>query len=123
MATTPPLNKTTAELSIKPGDRVECTFHAEQTLESSLKVSAQAWDTDNIGGLAQAPELPPGSSIPAGKIVTWTYRVTNTGETPLDDIVVTDSQLPDDAVVCPASTLAAGKTMTCTATGAVTADH
>lgn len=118
-----PLNKTTAELSIKPGDRVECTFHAEQTLESSLKVSAQAWDTDNIGGLAQAPELPPGSSIPAGKIVTWTYRVTNTGETPLDDIVVTDSQLPDDAVVCPASTLAAGKTMTCTATGAVTADH
>ncbi len=114
---------TVAKLSVAPGDRVECTFHAVQTLNPGLTITKQAWDTPNIGGLAAAPEVVSGSSVPAGKVVTWTYRVTNTGETPLDEVVVTDSQLPDDAVDCPSRTLGAGKSMTCTASGAVTADH
>lgn len=115
--------KATAELKIARGDRVECTFHAVQTLDPALKISKQAWGTENIGGLADAPEIPRGSSISAGTTVTWTYLVTNTGETPLDDVVVTDSQLPDDAITCPRNTLAVGESMTCTASGAVTADH
>ena len=115
--------KAAAEVSIAPGDRVECTFHAAQTLDPQLKISKQAWGTENIGGLADAPEIPRGSSIPADTIVTWTYLVTNTGETPLDDVVVTDSQLPDDDIECPSDTLDVGESMTCTASGVVTADH
>ena len=115
--------KATAELKVTPGDRVECTFHAVQTLDAALKISKQAWGTENIAGLADAPQIPPGSSISAGTTVTWTYLVTNTGETPLDDVVVTDNQLPDDAISCPRNTLAVGESMTCTGSGAVTADH
>jgi hypothetical protein len=47
--------------------------------------------------------------------------VTNTGETVLHDIKVVDDQLPDDAVTCPKTTLRVGKSMTCTASGKVTA--
>ncbi|GAA4115380.1 putative repeat protein (TIGR01451 family) [Enteractinococcus coprophilus] len=115
--------KAAAELTLTPGDRVECTFHAAQTLDSGLKISKQAWGSENIGGLADAPEIPRGSSVPAGTTVTWTYLVTNTGETPLDDVVVTDSQLPDDDIDCPTDMLEVGESMTCTASGAVTADH
>ena len=115
--------KAAAELTLAPGDRVECTFHAAQTLNPQLKISKQAWGTENIGGLADAPEIPRGNSVPADTTVTWTYLVTNTGETPLDDVIVTDSQLPDNAIDCPTDTLDVGESMTCTASGSVTADH
>jgi len=37
-------------------------------------------------------DLPTGPSIPVGGTVTWTYVVTNTGNVPLSNIVVTDNQ-------------------------------
>ncbi len=37
-------------------------------------------------------DLPTGPSIPVGGTVTWTYVVTNTGNVPLGNIVVTDNQ-------------------------------
>jgi len=58
----------------------------------------------------------PGPSIPVGGPVTWTYLVTNVGPTlTLTNVVVTDDQLV--SVSCPATTLAPGASMTCTATG------
>ncbi len=37
-------------------------------------------------------DLPPGPFITPGTLVTWTYVVTNTGNTPLAGVVVTDNQ-------------------------------
>ena len=61
-------------------------------------------------------DLPPGPSILVGAPITWRYVVTNLGLTPLSAITVVDDQ--GETVVCPSTgTLAAGATMTCSATG------
>jgi uncharacterized repeat protein (TIGR01451 family) len=53
-----------------------------------------------------------------GSAVSWKYVVTNTGDEPLENVVVTDDQ--GVAVTCLQDTLDVGETMTCTATGTVT---
>ncbi len=63
------------------------------------------------------------NTILAGESVTWTYQVTNTGNTTLDSLVVTDSD-PAVTVSCPATTLAPGESTVCTASGtAVAGDY
>lgn len=111
----------TAKFSVTPGDRIECTFLNTQTLKPGMTVKKQAWDTPNASDLSHAKNLAPGHSLLSGHQVTWTYEVTNTGETALHDIEVVDDQLSDDAVTCPKTTLGVGKSMTCTASGKVTA--
>ncbi len=64
----------------------------------------------------------PGPLVPIGDPISWTYVVTNTGNTVLNDITVTDVEtLPADApgpvVTCPSTQLVQGEQMTCTATG------
>lgn len=63
----------------------------------------------------------PGPNIPVGQQVNWTYVATNTGNTTLNAIAVTDAEvLPTPAtgpVSCPKTTLIQGESMTCTATG------
>jgi hypothetical protein len=61
----------------------------------------------------------PGPTITSGDPVTWTYLVTNSGETPLFGIIVFDDV--EGTVTCPQTTLAVGESMTCTATGTATA--
>jgi hypothetical protein len=63
-------------------------------------------------------DLPPGPSIEAGSNVTWTYVVTNTGNSTLTDILVEDDRLVN--VTCPQEVLAPGEVMTCMATGIAT---
>ncbi|MCL1587681.1 MAG: hypothetical protein M3092_04620 [Actinomycetia bacterium] len=63
-----------------------------------------------------------GPLIPASDVVEWSYIVTNTGNTILSDISVTDVELiPASAtgptVSCPQTTLVQGESMTCTAIG------
>lgn len=58
-------------------------------------------------------DAPPGPAIAVGERVQWTYRVTNTGQASLTDVVVTDDQ--GLAVTCPQQELATGETMVCTA--------
>ncbi|MCL6582415.1 MAG: hypothetical protein K6U11_02140 [bacterium] len=62
---------------------------------------------------------PPGPSIPVGGLVTWSYKVTNTGNTPLSGITVYDDKL--GPIACPKNSLAVGEYMTCEATGTATA--
>ena len=64
-------------------------------------------------------DTPTGPMIPAGNTVTWTYVVTNTGQTDLTGITVTDSDI--GPISCPVDTLAPGASTTCTATGVATA--
>ncbi len=54
-----------------------------------------------------------------GEPITWTYEVTNTGNVTLTGVTVTDDQ--GVVVSCPKSTLVAGESMTCTASGTATA--
>ena len=63
----------------------------------------------------------PGPEIPIGDTVTWEYIVTNTGNVPLTDIVVTDDQ--GVVVSCPQATLEPLEVMTCTASGTAEADQ
>ena len=57
----------------------------------------------------------PGPAIALGSPVTWKYLVTNTGQTVLDEIQVTDDK--GVAVSCPKTSLAIGESMTCTGSG------
>jgi uncharacterized repeat protein (TIGR01451 family) len=64
-------------------------------------------------------DLPPGPLVAPGDPVTWTYLVTNPGPEEITSIDVTDDQ--GEVVSCPATTLAAGDNMTCTANGTAVA--
>ena len=55
-----------------------------------------------------------------GDTVPYTYTVTNTGNTQLDDVTVTDDRL--GPISCPQTSLAPGESMRCTGTGTVTAE-
>ncbi|WP_049890920.1 COG1470 family protein [Methanohalobium evestigatum] len=70
-----------------------------------IEKSTNGVDADNVIG----PE------IPIGDDVNWTYNVTNTGNTNLTNISVTDSE--GVSVTCPTNTLAPGESMICTANG------
>ena len=58
----------------------------------------------------------PGPVVPIGNPITWTYVVTNTGDTPLTGVAVTDDQ--GVTVTCPQANLAPNESMTCTAPAA-----
>ncbi len=55
------------------------------------------------------------SELTARRTVTYSYRVTNSGDVPLTGILLSDDNDNDD-LSCPATTLAVGASMTCTAT-------
>lgn len=60
-------------------------------------------------------DVPAGPVVTVGDAITWTYRVTNTGNVDLGGVAVTDDQL--GPVACPAAQLAVGESMSCTAAG------
>jgi uncharacterized repeat protein (TIGR01451 family) len=65
----------------------------------------------------------PGPALTVGSSVEWTYVVTNTGNTPLTDVTVTDDKLASSAIDCGDGTnvvagpLAPEESFTCTAHG------
>jgi uncharacterized repeat protein (TIGR01451 family) len=67
----------------------------------------------------QDANLPPGPTIAVGAAVNWTYVVTNGGSNTITAVAVTDDQ--GVVVSCPQNTIAAGQSMTCTASGVATA--
>ncbi|MDO9456907.1 hypothetical protein, partial [Nocardioides sp.] len=58
-------------------------------------------------------------TIGAGDTIAYSFLVTNTGGVTLTNVTVTDG-LADTAIVCPATTLAPGASITCTATHPLT---
>jgi uncharacterized repeat protein (TIGR01451 family) len=100
------------------------TGTAKGTAPSGQIVNAS--DPDNYFGSAPAisivkktngtnNDMAPGLSITAGSAVTWTYIVTNTGNVTLTNLSVTDNKVA--GVSCPATSLIAGASMTCSASG------
>ena len=59
-------------------------------------------------------DTPPGPYVLAGSTVEWTYIVTNTGNSALSGVVVTDSRIGQ---ICVIGDLALAGTVTCSATG------
>ena len=66
-------------------------------------------------------DAPPGVSVRVGDPVVWDYSITNVGDAPLTDVVLTDTGInkPTVTVDCPgaADGLDVGETATCAATG------
>ena len=60
-------------------------------------------------------------TIPVGSPVVWTYRVTNTGNVDINNVVVTDNQ--GVSVSCPKTELVIGEVMQCSASGTATAGN
>ena len=58
-----------------------------------------------------------GPNLSVGSKVTWTYKVKNSGNVKLTDIVVKDDK--EGVITCPKTELAAGESMTCTKEGIV----
>ncbi|MHA3685067.1 vWA domain-containing protein [Leucobacter sp. HY1908] len=105
-------------------DKIICTFQNEQVGEPSITLVKRGWATDdtdtiNTPGRETATEIAKGETIKDGTKVSWSYDVTNTGETDINDLNLVDNRLAAGSVDCPATTLAAGATMRCTATGPV----
>ena len=79
-------------------------------------------DTDDATVDVAALTLDKQAGVPsgnaAGDTIEYTFVLTNTGSAPLTAVGVSDPKV--GAVACPADTLAAGATMTCTATYTLT---
>ncbi len=96
-----------------------------------LKKFTNGWDADLLNG-APTPTPPIGPfteggyqvpQVAVGGGVTWTYRVTNTGNEPLVNVKVTDpaATAQNAAIICPGGTdtivsLAVGQSIDCVAT-------
>lgn len=107
---TPPLDNDSGDVAVaREEDREGVNFGYQRTtagLTLVKKTNGEVYDAA------------PGALVAVGADITWTYEVTNTGNTTLTDIEVTDSGSDDVApvVTCPES-IAPGATVECTASG------
>ena len=104
-----------AVTSLAPGASMTCTvsdatadagqYANTGTVNATAENGAPVTDADDSHYFGLAPaidiekatntidaDLPPGPFLTPGTLVTWTYVVTNTGNTPLAGVVVTDNQ-------------------------------
>ncbi|MGW5350185.1 DUF7507 domain-containing protein [Streptomyces sp. NPDC004031] len=142
-----PLDASCPEEPIAPGDSVLCTASytvtdadvtAGRITNTARATAARADDgtavtsnedsatvTVNRSGLSIDKSVSPALAA-AGDTVTYSFKVTNTGNTPVHDLAIADDAfggstgLPPAA--CPVDELAAGATTTCTARYTVTAE-
>jgi hypothetical protein len=127
--------------SLNPGESMSCTRTGTATAgpyqnrgdAAGTYIGSVVNDSDLSHYLGEAPssialekatngqdaDTAPGPSLALGDPITWTYEVTNDGQTQLVNVAVTDDQ--GVAVTCPQSNLAPGESMTCTATGTAVA--
>ncbi|HET9442235.1 MAG TPA: hypothetical protein VFO65_02860, partial [Acidimicrobiales bacterium] len=126
---------TCPKVSLEPGSSMTCTASStaaagpqgSTATASASSPGGSVTDTDPAyySGVTAAVDLEglvngvdgdtaPGPEVVIATPLSWSYVVTNTGTARLTSVAVTDDQgLP---VTCPRSALAAGESMTCTAT-------
>ncbi|MEU5977928.1 DUF11 domain-containing protein [Streptomyces sp. NPDC047315] len=75
----------------------------------------------NVLGSPTIAKSADAASFQAGETINYAFDVTNTATTQLTNITVTDNGPGTPTVSCPSTTLAAGGSMTCTATYTATA--
>jgi uncharacterized repeat protein (TIGR01451 family) len=81
-------------------------YYGDQNAKIDVETAVNGQDADE----------PLGPNLSVGAPVSWTYKVTNTGDVKLTGIVVADDK--GVAVTCPKTSLFAGESMTCSANGA-----
>jgi uncharacterized repeat protein (TIGR01451 family) len=125
--------------SLAPGHSVDCTatYTVTQADIDRGSITNTATATGTPPGNLQPPDSPPSSAtLPitqnpaitlvksanvqnftaAGTVVTYSYKVTNTGNVTLTGVKVTDPMPGLSAITCPSTTLPPAASMTCTAT-------
>ena len=100
---------TATPIVISGADATGVDFVLQQAAAIEIEKRTNGVDADSPNA-GDAPQLLPGAAV------EWTYELTNTGGDDLQNIAVTDDQ--GVVVTCPATTLASGDSMTCTASGA-----
>ena len=108
------LGTRSAAIELAAGETVTCTFTNDDIVVTPgpnirIEKATNGQDADS----------PTGPQILVGGTATFTYVVTNTGDVKLTEVTVTDNQL--GAITCTKSELAAGESMTCTASTTVVA--
>ena len=99
-------NAATITLSnLANNDDVSCVFKNQK-------------DPALVPGINVAKSADPATYGAAGQTITYTYKVTNSGNVPLSGVALSDSKL--GAITCPKPSLAVGESMTCTATHVTT---
>ncbi len=93
------------------GENYSAALHA-WCLPAKNRAAGPGIQVEKLTNGASA-QLPPGPNVPVGNTVHWTYVVSNTGDAALSAVSVEDSD--GVAVSCPATTLAVGESMICTA--------
>ncbi len=96
------------------GNRVDSnsdktTTGLDPSIELAIKKSAAAPKDVNGNGLTDA-----------GDTIDYSFAVTNNGTVTMSNLKVNDAKLPGEMITCPATSLAAGQTMTCTGTYTIT---
>ena len=91
---------------------------ATQVFDQNCRVVGPAVQITKSTNGEDANEAP-GPTITVGNTVTWQYVIANTGTVDLTNVLVVDDR--NVAVTCPATTLAAGQTMTCSGSGVAVA--
>ena len=102
-----PLTGCTAVVTLAPGAN-------NPTIDTGVVVTAPAIRITKYTNGFDA-DLPPGPTVTVGSVVTWTYRITNTGDVTLTTVTLTDDKI--GTITCPKTTLVPGEVMTCTRTG------
>ncbi len=78
----------------------------------------------SVTSLSLLKTASPGSVARAGRVITYSFQITNTGNRPLTNVNVADTAFsgtgPPPAISCPVTSLAAGASTTCTGTYTVT---
>ncbi|MEX2557216.1 MAG: choice-of-anchor P family protein [Actinomycetota bacterium] len=103
----PVVSKPSVTVDLASGQQITCTF-TNNKLNPSLTINKE-------GTLATGSD-----GATPGDVISYTFLVTNTGDVALTGVTVTDPLPGLSAISCPATTLAVGASMTCTATYAIT---
>jgi uncharacterized repeat protein (TIGR01451 family) len=123
--------------TLAPGARTECTAAhaidvadleagsivntatAESKTPSGETVKNTATDivrADTTPALSMVKSASPSVFTGAGQTITYTFRVSNIGATPIGNIAIADPLSGLSPIVCPATSLAIAASMSCTAT-------
>jgi hypothetical protein len=87
---------------------------APGAMASTAAMAARGSDKKHEAAIRLVKSVFPHAYSAPGQTITYTYRVTDTGHVPLHSIMLDDNKL--GPITCPRTTLAPGKSMTCTAT-------
>jgi|GEM_PF-4280128 len=123
--------------TLVPDENMVCTktgiagvgqYENNATATGNSPTGAGVGDSDLSHYFAEAPAIdiekstngqdaddPTGPIVPVDSNVTWTYTVTNIGNVPLSNIVVSDNV--EGTIICPQNSLVPGESMVCTLDG------